>query len=82
MKTKKRGNIKCGDCGCNFHGMEGKEDTCPDCLKETMATSKTMLSVTECAERFKVTRQAILKRIKTGKLKTTKVGKTYVIIFD
>jgi len=26
-------NIMC-QCGARFYGLEGKEDTCPDCLKE------------------------------------------------
>lgn len=40
------------------------------------------MSVTECAKRFKVSRQAILKRIKKGQIKAQKVGNYYVIIFD
>ena len=31
------GNIKCCQCGNKFQGLEGKEDTCPKCLKNLIA---------------------------------------------
>lgn len=37
------------------------------------------LSVSQAAERLGVTRQAVLKRIRAGKLPATKVGRAYVI---
>lgn len=37
------------------------------------------LSVTEYAKKHKITRQAVLKRIKAKKLKAIKIGKTYAI---
>ncbi len=30
------GNLKCQSCGKYFYGLEGKEDTCPTCLKNLM----------------------------------------------
>jgi excisionase family DNA binding protein len=38
-----------------------------------------MYSVTEYAQLKGISRQAVLKQIKTGKLPAKKVGKTYVI---
>lgn len=29
-------NIICGKCGKKFSGIDGKEDTCPDCLKNIL----------------------------------------------
>jgi len=32
--------IKCIDCKKEFVGMEGKEDTCPSCLKSVLQVNK------------------------------------------
>ena len=37
------------------------------------------LSVAQVAEREGITRQAVLKRIRTGRLRATKVGRSYVV---
>lgn len=34
-----KGNITC-ECGNKFYGLEGKEDTCPPCLKEIIQKGK------------------------------------------
>lgn len=36
----KLNNIKCYGCGSKFYGLEGKEDTCPNCLKKILKPSK------------------------------------------
>lgn len=33
-KKKSDGNLKCINCQNNFYGLEGKEDTCYNCLKK------------------------------------------------
>jgi len=38
-----------------------------------------MQTVTEYAKKHKISRQAVLKRINTGKLKAKKVGNYYII---
>lgn len=38
-QSLRKGNIKCS-CGKKFYGMENKEDTCPDCLKEILKGKK------------------------------------------
>lgn len=38
-----------------------------------------LLSVTQYAKKHKISRQAVLKRIISGKIKARKVGATYVI---
>lgn len=38
-----------------------------------------LLSVTEVANQLNISRQAVLKRIDTGKIKAFKVGRSYVI---
>lgn len=38
-----------------------------------------LLSVAEAAERLGITRQAVLKRIRNGRLPATKVGRAYVV---
>lgn len=36
MIKRDTGNIKCHRCSSKFSGYEGKEDTCPSCLKQIM----------------------------------------------
>lgn len=36
--------IKCIDCKKKFRGIQGKEDTCPECLKKIMQVNKHMTS--------------------------------------
>lgn len=48
-------------------------------LEKINKTNMNYLSVTEYAKKYKITRQAVLKRIKRSKLKATKVGTTYII---
>lgn len=38
-----------------------------------------MISTTQAAERLGISRQAVLKRIKTGSLKAVRVGHSYII---
>ncbi len=40
---------------------------------------KKYLSVSQYAERYKITRQAVLKRINTGKVEALKLGNYYLI---
>lgn len=37
------------------------------------------LSVTQYAKRYKISRQAVLKRIKAGKIKAERIGNYYII---
>lgn len=41
--------IKCGTCGEEFDGMEGKEDTCPKCMKRVLEGEEVGAYCDKCA---------------------------------
>lgn len=49
-KKTQKGNISCHQCGKKFSGLEGKEDTCPQCLEKIIKGKQKKDSVCYCDE--------------------------------